>query len=200
MAVTIALCLNTTPCSQGTLTQAYQFSHLLSVCARLFHTMSFKSHQLPLLNFTAQNHSEVTVPDSLSIVLLHLFLGLSLLCCPWRYQLKNYFVLADEAFFNIRQTHFHFNSFICTATGFSCTYHVPTLITKQWMVFKSTCTKRSYYNVHMRCCTKCKHKKLSSKHKFPVLYMPDIHFLPLETTSTRKKTLGIQKRDAAAFT
>ena len=56
------------------------------------------------------------------------------------------------------------------------------------------CTKLSHYNVHMRCCTKCKHKTLSSKHKFPVLYMPDIYFLLLETTSTRKKTLWIQKR------
>jgi hypothetical protein len=77
--------------------------------------------------------------------------------------------LAEESFFNIRQTHFHFYSLICTATGFSRTYHVPTLITKQWMVFKFTCTKLSYYSVHMRCCTKCKHKKLSSKHKFPFL-------------------------------
>jgi hypothetical protein len=39
--------------------------------------------------------------------------------------------LAEESFFNMRQTHFHFYSFICTATGFSYTYHVPTLITKQ---------------------------------------------------------------------
>ena len=176
------------------------FSHLLSVCARLFHTTSVKSRQLPLLNFAAQDHFEATVPASLSIVLLHLFLGISLLCCPWRFQLKNSSVLAEESFFNIRQTHFHSDSFICTATGFSCTFYVPTLITKQWMVFKFTCTKLSYYNVHMRCYTKCKDKKLSSKHKFPVLYMPDIHFLPLETTSTRKKTLGIQKRDLAAFT
>jgi hypothetical protein len=200
MAVAIAPCLHTTLCSQGTLTDAYHFSHLLSLCDRLFHTMSVKSHQLSLLNFAAQDHSQATVPASFSIVLLHLFLGISLQCCPWRFQLKNCFVLAEESFFNIRQTHFYFYSFICTATGFSCTYHVQTLITKQWMVFEFTCTKLSYYNVHMRCCTKCKHKKPSSKHKFPVLYMPDIHFLLLETTSTRKKTLWIQKRDLASFT
>lgn len=169
MAVSIAQCLNTTLCSQGSLTDAYHFSHLLPVCARLFHTMPVKSHQLPLLNFAAQDHFEATVPASFSIALLHLFLGISPLCCPWRFQLKNCFVLAEESFFNIRQTHFHFYSLICTATGFSRTYHVPTLITKQWMVFKFTCTKLSYYSVHMRCCTKCKHKKLSSKHKFPFL-------------------------------
>ena len=184
---------------QSRYSDAYHFSHLLSVCATLFHTMSVKSRQLPLLNFAAQDHFEANVPPSLSIVLLHLFLGISRLCCPWRFQLKNCFVLAEESFFNIRETHFHFYSFVYTATGFSCTYHVPTLITKQWMVFEFTCTKLSYY-VRMRFYTKCKHKKLSSKHKFPVLYMPDIHFLPLETTSPRKKTLGIQKRGLAAFT
>ena len=121
MADAITLCLNTTLCSQGTLTDANHFSHLLSVCDRLFRTMSVKSHQLLLLNFAAQDHSEATVPASLSIVLLHLFLGISLLCCPWRFQLKNCFVLA-EASFNMREIHFHFYSFISTATGFSYIY------------------------------------------------------------------------------
>ena len=127
----ITLCSNATLHIQGTLTDAYHFSHLLPVCDRLFRTMSVKSRQLILLNFEAQDHFEATVPASFSIVLLHLFLGISLLCCPWRFQLKNCFVLAEESFFNMRQTHFHFYSFICTATGFSYTYHVPTLITKQ---------------------------------------------------------------------
>ena len=112
---------------QSGYSDAYHFSHLLSVCDRLFHTMSVKSCQLPLLNFAAQDQCEATVPASLSIVLLHLFLCISLLCCPWRFHLKNFFVLAEESFFNVRQTHFHFYSFICSATGFSCIYHVPTL-------------------------------------------------------------------------
>ena len=114
MAVAIALCLNKTLCSQGTLTDAYHFSHLLSVFDRLFHIMSVKSRQLLLLNFEAQDHFEATVPASLSIVLLHLLLGISLLYCPWRFQLKNCFVLAQESFFNTRQTHYHFYSLICT--------------------------------------------------------------------------------------
>ena len=74
----ITLCSNATLHIQGTLTDAYHFSHLLPVCDRLFRTMSVKSRQLILLNFEAQDHFEATVPASLSIVLLPCLLSSSI--------------------------------------------------------------------------------------------------------------------------
>jgi hypothetical protein len=148
--------------------------------------MSVKSRQLLSLNFGAQDLFEATVPASLSTVLLHRFLCISLLCCPWRFKLKTCFFMAEESFFNVKtnplpflQFHVHYHWFLMSKPCIN-TDHT------QYMVVTCTCTKPSYYNVHMRYCNERKHKKLSSKHKFPVLHMPDIHLLPLGTTSTWK--------------
>ena len=53
-------------------------------------------------------------PAPLSILLLHSFLGIPLLRCPWGFQLKTYICVSDGSFLSARKIHFR------TATDFSC--------------------------------------------------------------------------------
>ena len=57
---------------------------------------------------------------SSSIIILQVFLGLSVLCCSWGFQLEACFCMAEGPFVSVCSVHFYFCSIICTGTGFSC--------------------------------------------------------------------------------
>jgi hypothetical protein len=55
-----------------------------------------------------------------SFFYLHIFLGFPVLPCPWRFQFKTCSSMAEESFFNVCLTHFHFRSLIGIATSCWC--------------------------------------------------------------------------------